>query len=110
MNTSGESAEICIVDDDASVLRSMQYLLASDGFAVRAFNKPEDFLAHAGAHHVAGGGARHLDGKGHRAGSSGAAVRTFAAHTRDRHYCARRRGCARNGDANRTSRLFSQTV
>lgn len=53
MNTSGESAEICIVDDDASVLRSMQYLLASDGFAVRAFNKPEDFLAHAGAHHVA---------------------------------------------------------
>jgi two-component system response regulator FixJ len=52
MNTSGESAEICLVDDDASVLRSMQYLLASDGFAVRAFNRPEDFLAYAGAHHV----------------------------------------------------------
>jgi FixJ family two-component response regulator len=31
----------------------MQYLLAAEGLAVRAFNKPEDFLAHAGAHHVA---------------------------------------------------------
>ena len=30
----------------------MQYLLASDGIEVRAFNKPEDFLAHAAAHPV----------------------------------------------------------
>ena len=52
MNSSGESAEVCLVDDDLSVLRSMQYLLASDGLAVRAFNKPEDFLAHAAAHPV----------------------------------------------------------
>jgi len=54
MNSSGESDanEVCLVDDDLSVLKSMQYLLASDGLAVRAFNKPEDFLAHAAAHTV----------------------------------------------------------
>jgi two-component system, LuxR family, response regulator FixJ len=54
MNSSGESDanEVCLVDDDLSVLRSMQYLLASDGIKVRAFNKPEDFLAHAATHSV----------------------------------------------------------
>jgi two-component system, LuxR family, response regulator FixJ len=52
MNSFGESAEVCLVDDDPSVLRSMQYLLASDGIKVRAFNKPEDFLAHAATHSV----------------------------------------------------------
>ena len=52
MNSAGESAEVCLVDDDPSVLRSMQYLLASDGIKVRAFNKPEDFLAHAATHPV----------------------------------------------------------
>jgi two-component system, LuxR family, response regulator FixJ len=54
MNSSGEAAakEVCLVDDDPSVLRSMQYLLASDGIKVRAFNKPEDFLAHAATHSV----------------------------------------------------------
>ena len=47
MNTPVDSSsrEVCLVDDDASVLRSMQYLLASDGIKVRAFNKPEEFLA-----------------------------------------------------------------
>jgi two-component system response regulator FixJ len=44
--------EVCLLDDDASVLRSMQYLLASDGIAVRAFNKPEEFLAYAAIHPV----------------------------------------------------------
>jgi FixJ family two-component response regulator len=39
--------EVCLVDDDVSVLRSMQYLLASDGIKVRAFSEPEEFLAHA---------------------------------------------------------------
>ena len=52
MNSSIESAEVCLVDDDGSVLRSMQYLLASDGIKVRAFNKPEEFLAHAATHPV----------------------------------------------------------
>jgi two-component system response regulator FixJ len=42
-----ESPEVCLVDDDPSVLRSMQYLLESEGLRVRAFNKPEKFLAFA---------------------------------------------------------------
>ena len=44
--------EVCLVDDDVSVLKSMQYLLAAEGFKVRAFNKAEAFLAHASANHV----------------------------------------------------------
>src|ERR1700730_3860966 len=47
-----EPNEVCLVDDDLSVLKSMQYLLASEGFKVRPFNKAEDFLAHASTHHV----------------------------------------------------------
>src|SRR6267142_1047962 len=47
-----ETREVCLLDDDASVLRSMEYLLASDGIAVRAFIKPEEFLAHAAVHRV----------------------------------------------------------
>ena len=45
MTDSGQTAEVCLVDDDTSVLKSMIYLLASDGIKVRAFNKPEEFLA-----------------------------------------------------------------
>jgi two-component system response regulator FixJ len=45
-------SEVCLVDDDVSVLRSMQYLLAAEGFKVRAFDKAEAFLAHASANHV----------------------------------------------------------
>jgi two-component system response regulator FixJ len=47
-----ETDKVCLLDDDLSVLRSMHYLLASDGLKVRPFNKPEDFLAHASIHHV----------------------------------------------------------
>jgi two-component system response regulator FixJ len=54
MNNSSdpEGKEVCVVDDDPSVLKSIHYLLASEGFKVRAFNKAEDFLAHASTHHV----------------------------------------------------------
>ena len=45
-------AEVCLVDDDSSVLRSMQFLLASDGIAARAFNKSAEFLVHAAANPV----------------------------------------------------------
>jgi FixJ family two-component response regulator len=51
-STTSDSGEVCLVDDDLSVLRSMQYLLASDGIAVRAFNKPEEFLVHASSQPV----------------------------------------------------------
>jgi two-component system response regulator FixJ len=51
-SSDAESNEVCLVDDDPSVLKSMQYLLVSEGFKVRPFNKPEDFLAHASTHRV----------------------------------------------------------
>ena len=44
--------EVCLVDDDPSVLRSMHYLLAAEGFKVRAFGKAEEFMAHAADHEV----------------------------------------------------------
>jgi two-component system response regulator HydG len=43
---------VCLVDDDPSVLKSIQRLLASDGLRVRGFNQPKDFLAHVRAHDV----------------------------------------------------------
>ena len=54
MKTSADPSplEVCLLDDDASVLRSMQYLLASDGIPVRAFSKPEHFLEYAATHPV----------------------------------------------------------
>jgi two-component system response regulator FixJ len=46
------TAEVCLVDDDSSVLRSMKFLLASDGIPVRAFNKPAEFLVFAATNPV----------------------------------------------------------
>ena len=43
---------VCLVDDDAAVLKSISRLLASDGLAVRPFNEPESFLAHVRIHSV----------------------------------------------------------
>jgi len=37
---------VFLVDDDAGVLTAIGRLLASDGFAVRAFGEPIEFLAH----------------------------------------------------------------
>jgi two-component system response regulator FixJ len=51
-STEAEGNEICLVDDDPSVLRSMNYLLASEGLKVRTFNKAEDFLTYARTHNV----------------------------------------------------------
>jgi two-component system response regulator FixJ len=47
-----DTKEVCLVDDDMSVLKSMHYLLASEGIKVRPFNKPEDFLKYAGSNDV----------------------------------------------------------
>jgi two-component system, LuxR family, response regulator FixJ len=47
-----DEREVCLVDDDPSVLKSMHYLLASEGLKVRTFSKAEDFLTHARTHHV----------------------------------------------------------
>jgi FixJ family two-component response regulator len=43
---------VCILDDDSSVLRSLQELLDSDGFDARTFNNPDRFLAYAQEHAV----------------------------------------------------------
>jgi two-component system response regulator FixJ len=43
---------ICLVDDDPSVLKSLHRLLASEGYAVLAFNNPAEFIRHATGHPV----------------------------------------------------------
>ena len=53
--TSSEKSDteiVCLADDDLSVLKSIERLLASDGFSVRAFNKPKGFLTYVQAHAV----------------------------------------------------------
>jgi FixJ family two-component response regulator len=39
--------QVNILDDDASVVRSLQELLASDGLMARVFQSPSEFLAYA---------------------------------------------------------------
>ena len=47
------SAEVvCVVDDDPMMLRALGRLLFSEGFAVRPFNKGEDFIAYVASHDV----------------------------------------------------------
>src|SRR4051794_35409204 len=43
---------VCLVDDDISVLKSIERLLTSDGLSVRGFNKPKEFLSHVQNHPV----------------------------------------------------------
>lgn len=44
---------VFLVDDDAGVLTSIERLLASDGFAVRSFREPREFLEHVNTNPVA---------------------------------------------------------
>jgi FixJ family two-component response regulator len=44
--------QICILDDDLSVLSSIRELLESDGFESEAFDNPEKFIAYVGEHTV----------------------------------------------------------
>lgn len=48
----GTAKPICILDDDLSVLSSLQELLGSDGFEATTFDKPKQFLAFALEHEV----------------------------------------------------------
>ncbi len=43
---------VSLVDDDASVRRSVARLLESDGFSVLAFSEPGRFLEHLATHNV----------------------------------------------------------
>jgi FixJ family two-component response regulator len=47
---SPELESICIVDDDASVRKSIEQLLDSDGFKAQSFQDGEEFLAYAHSH------------------------------------------------------------
>ena len=47
-----EAKEVCLIDDDPSVLKSMHYLLASEGLKVRPFGKAEEFLDYAAKNQV----------------------------------------------------------
>ena len=46
------SSIVCLVDDDASVRKSIARLLESSGFEVEAFAEPEAFLVHLATHSV----------------------------------------------------------
>jgi FixJ family two-component response regulator len=43
---------VCLVDDDASIRRSITRMLKFDGVSVRAFGEAEEFLAYLGANVV----------------------------------------------------------
>lgn len=43
---------ICVVDDDACVLKGVERLLRSAGFTILTFGNPKDFLEHAHKHPV----------------------------------------------------------
>ena len=48
----GPAPVVCLVDDDASVRKSVARVLESSGFNVDAFSEPEAFLGHLTAHSV----------------------------------------------------------
>ena len=52
MSETGNANEVCLLDDDVSVLNSMRFLLLAEGFNVRAFSNPEEFLSYATNHPV----------------------------------------------------------
>jgi FixJ family two-component response regulator len=52
VNMSVANAPICLLDDDASVLRSIARLLKSDDLEALTFERAADFLAHAQQHEV----------------------------------------------------------
>ena len=47
------SKSICVLDDDVSVLSSIEHMLDSDGLSAQTFEHADDFLAHATRHQVA---------------------------------------------------------
>ena len=44
--------QICVLDDDSSVLNSLKELLASDGFEAETFDSPDEFFAYTQDHAV----------------------------------------------------------
>jgi FixJ family two-component response regulator len=53
MSPASQTADvICLVDDDASIRRSITRMLQLDGMNVRAFDEPQEFLAYLAANVV----------------------------------------------------------
>jgi len=53
MSPATQNADIvCLVDDDASIRRSITRMLQLDGVNVRAFDEPQEFLAYLAANVV----------------------------------------------------------
>jgi FixJ family two-component response regulator len=46
-----QTSTVCVLDDDASVLKATGRLLRSAGWGVQTFNDPVSFLCHAQSHH-----------------------------------------------------------
>ena len=43
-----EKASVCVLDDDLSMLKALDRLLKAEGFKVKRFNHPADFLSNIG--------------------------------------------------------------
>jgi len=105
-----ETDEVCLLDDDLSVLKSMHYLLASEGFKVRPFNKAEDFLAHASTHDVPVLVTDIWMGCRNRLGSARAALCDLAEDSRHWRHRARRSGRTGHRRGHWAGRIFPETV
>ena len=104
-----QANEVCLWLTIPSVLTSMQYLLASEGFKVRPFNKAEDFLEHVGTHPVPVVVTDIWMDRSDWPGSAGTTLCDFAAHSRHCHHCARRSGRTRHGHGHWAGRIFHET-
>ncbi len=51
-NETRDQEVVCLVEDDKTVLSSIDRLLGSDGLAARAFDDPESFLEYVKTHSV----------------------------------------------------------
>jgi FixJ family two-component response regulator len=47
-----ERQTICVLDDDAAILKALRRLLRSDGLQMTAFEESESFLEHAESHAI----------------------------------------------------------
>ena len=50
MSVEKEMLTVCLLDDDDSMLKSVERLLAGEGWRVKSFLDPREFLAYAKAH------------------------------------------------------------
>ena len=56
-----DTAAICVLDDDPSMLKALDRLLKADGFNVAKFSEPSGLSLQPGTGFVSGGDPRRLD-------------------------------------------------